>query len=561
MLVPTLLAAILLQDPDSWRQAKLNLDKARSTQDMLPADRSSAVKRAAQARYPAVDREAAEAVYAMLESEIARRGDERNVSADVLDACLEVFKTLNHPDATEYLIKKAREGGSWRTRVYVLMGLANHPGSSVTPALMGLVYSSNGKSKPRPQSEPHVAIAALDALADRKDPLALDVFHQALIEKDFPWEARLAALRGIARLGDGSSIDRLIDALKVIPNEQGRLKTTLIEVLQQMTGLSLQTGDGEAWKSEWASKSRGESHAKGGGTQVAPPVRPTDFFGLKTKSTKIVFVLDLSGSMTQKASDLPAPPAPKGSPKAPPPAGPDIESGGGKPGAKPIKNPDPLDPSRDMDGNEKAAYERAKSLYEAWMARTVDTRIDLLKKQFIKTLYSLDHRVYFGVIFYSTEVKNWRPQMAAATWVNKVEAILEIEKVQASGATNTGDALLEHALKMISAPTPKGKYDGPAVVQPGGNHVEVVSGPDTIFLLTDGEPNAGRYASPQAGATKSNIMNELRKIAAIRKVTIHAVCIGDAAGAGTTDAVDPAWLRSIADLTGGSFIHVTGRGR
>jgi uncharacterized spore protein YtfJ len=552
---------LALQDQGAWREAKIGLDKVRSSPDTPPVERAAAVKAAANARFPEVDREAAESVYAVLEAEIARRGDERNVSADVLDACLDVFRKLNHEEATKFLIKKAKEGPNWRVRYYVILGLANHPGGAVTPALMELVY--NGK---KPQSEPHLATASVDALAERKDPIALDIFHRALIEKDFPWEARLGALRGIARLGDKSSIDVLIDALKVIPNEQGRLKSTLIEVLQQMTGLSLATGDWEAWKSAWSGKAT-EAKGKGGGTQVSAPVRPVDFFGLKSKSTKIVFVLDLSGSMTQKASDLPEPKNPKNAPPAKPPEGPEISSGGGKTGAKPVKNPDPLDPARDLDSNEQAAMQQAKSIYDSWMAKSCTTRIELLKKQVIKTLYGLDHRVWFGMVYYSTDVKDWKNQLIAGTWVNKVEAMRSIEGLQAAGATNTGDALLDHALKMVSTPTPKGKYDGPPVAQPGGNHVEVISGPDTIYLLTDGEPNAGRYAAGGAPAdlathTKNAIMNELRKIVALRKVTIHTICIGDpGAGPNAMDAVDPTWLKSIADLTGGSFVHVSGRGR
>jgi hypothetical protein len=269
--------------------------------------------------------------------------------------------------------------------------------------------------------------------------------------------------------------------------------------------------------------------------------------------------------MTQKASDLPEPKPKNGTPSKPPADAPSIESGGGKSGAKPVKNPDPLDPSRDLDGNEQAAMTQAKSIFDAWMAKTCETRIELLKKQVIKTVYGLDHRVWFGMIYYSTEVKDWKSQLVAGTWVNKVEAMRSVEGLQASGATNTGDALLEHALKMVSTPTPKGRYDGPAVAQPGGNHVEVISGPDTIYLLTDGEPNAGRYAAgapanDPAGHTKNAIMNELRKIAAIRKVTIHTICVGDP-GATAMDAVDPNWLKSIADLTGGSFMHVTNRRR
>jgi hypothetical protein len=98
-------------------------------------------------------------------------------------------------------------------------------------------------------------------------------------------------------------------------------------------------------------------------------------------------------------------------------------------------------------------------------------------------------------------------------------------------------------------------------------HVQVVRGSDTIIAMTDGEPNAGKYApsglptnpADWHNRTKAAILNELQKLIPIRKVVIHTICIGDVNAALSELGVDPSFMRRMAGMSGGEFRHLTGR--
>ncbi len=62
---------------------------------------------------------------------------------------------------------------------------------------------------------------------------------------------------------------------------------------------------------------------------------------------------------------------------------------------------------------------------------------------------------------------------------------------------------------------------------------------ETIFLLSDGAPNAGRITAP------TDIMAEVRRRNQLRRATIHCVSIGD----------DSSLLRSIAAANGGDYVR------
>ena len=72
-----------------------------------------------------------------------------------------------------------------------------------------------------------------------------------------------------------------------------------------------------------------------------------------------------------------------------------------------------------------------------------------------------------------------------------------------------------------------------------------------MFLMTDGKPNTGRIN------TTDDILAELKKVNRLRKVTVHTICVGDVPpGGATLDSVDPVFLKKIADLSSGEFVHI-----
>ncbi len=277
-----------------------------------------------------------------------------------------------------------------------------------------------------------------------------------------------------------------------------------------------------------------------------------------TRSTRIVFVLDKSGSMSEQASEPPEK-------SEPPKAGEDKPVIGTGPDPK-VKNPDPLDPKRDLPTDELMAQKQAQAIWDKWKGTKPTNRIELLKKEFIRTLYFLDHRVWFTTIWYDSTVQVWSQDLVQATWVNKVAAMTHTEKVQPNGMTNLGDALIENALRMVSTGGPKDVGPG-ARIDSKRPAVELIRGPDTIYLMTDGEPNAGKYApaglptnvQDHHNKTKASIINELQKILPVRKTLIHTITIGDQGDPTKGTGVDPSFMKRIADMAGGLARHLTGR--
>src|SRR5207253_2259262 len=168
-------------------------------------------------------------------------------------------------------------------------------------------------------------------------------------------EVKWAALLGLEKKADESAIEPLIENLARCKVEEGRLKDLYIRILRKLLPSELDTDDANAWKSAWQAKKAGTESAPG--TTLADM---TQFYGLKTRSTRLVFVLDKTGSMSDAASE-PDRPLYKLATEA---SGLD-------------KDPAP----------ERAAREECAKVVKRWAALTPKTRIEVAKKELINTLY------------------------------------------------------------------------------------------------------------------------------------------------------------------------------
>jgi hypothetical protein len=65
-------------------------------------------------------------------------------------------------------------------------------------------------------------------------------------------------------------------------------------------------------------------------------------------------------------------------------------------------------------------------------------------------------------------------------------------------------------------------------------------GPDTIYLLSDGNPNRGRIT------TLSDLLRKVTRWNLLSRVVIHTIRIGEAAGS--------SFLESLAKATGGRYV-------
>jgi hypothetical protein len=346
------------------------------------------------------------------------------------------------------------------------------------------------------------------------------------------WEVRIGALQAVRADRHSSQLDSLLQALDVSGMADGRLKVDLIQALGGIIGVKdPKTDDPNWWKGAIAERRAGKRPGEGGGTTVTP----TEFFGLKTKSTRIVFVLDRTGSMDFKCTaDIPKR-------QDPPRKGPDIATGEEK-----------IPPAEELP------KKKAADIKKKWDDKKIEKRMDALKREFINTIYYLDPRVFFGVVFYEANPHNWKPALLQANWANKFDCIYEVDRLSSSGGTNIWDGI-ENAYRFVSEPK------RPEVIQfnKSGNYVTTVNGADTFFVMTDGNHNNGRFSintPPYGDFDERAFLAEFKKINMVRKVVVNTIILGDT----TQDAEnqDPikqkslSLFRTIAEVSGGSFVHL-----
>ena len=94
-----------------------------------------------------------------------------------------------------------------------------------------------------------------------------------------------------------------------------------------------------------------------------------------------------------------------------------------------------------------------------------------------------------------------------------------------------------------------------------------VGGADTIWLLTDGAPTYGKFVDliPQQRGKKRILipnfkkqiaLNWLKDILALKPVKIHTIAVGNPGSIPGQDTVDTDLLQRIAQMSGGTFVHV-----
>ena len=300
---------------------------------------------------------------------------------------------LRSPEAVEALLaggekrllRAKRSGRVWLgvLRAY----LATEP-AAVTSRMLEIVGS---------RLPPSGRILALNWISRFKPAGGLDATLAALSAKEDA--VRRSAVFTLRILDDPACVEPMIRA---IAKARGLFSDELDAALYYFTG---QTFDGEGslwrqwweqqgetWETEHATERHGDRPPRGGGS--------TSFYGVETKSKRIVFVLDRSGSMQKKAL------------------------------------PDRSKPRGPITG-EGADGENAHI--------KGDTKIEVAKSQLVFSIRNLATDVHFAIVFYSNEIEVWQaaPKMVQATPENKARAIKWIEDIEAVGSTRTFDALLE----------------------------------------------------------------------------------------------------------------------
>jgi HEAT repeat protein len=142
---------------------------------------------------------------------------------------------------------------------------------------------------------PGTAIPALEALGETCALDGLPVFEKALLAKG--WPVRVAAIRGLLKLRRKESIDLLVDRMD---KEEGRMVAEISNALKALTGKPFGIGAGQ-WREWWTVNRDGFALPPAALARETSRQGLTTYHGVPVFSVRIVFVTDISASMSETA--------------------------------------------------------------------------------------------------------------------------------------------------------------------------------------------------------------------------------------------------------------------
>ena len=152
------------------------------------------------------------------------------------------------------------------------------------------------------------------------------------------------------------------------------------------------------------------------------------------------------------------------------------------------------------------------------------TKLGKAKKELMPSIRGLSEDSYFTIIVFENRVKKWRKKLVQATNANKNLAIAYLEKLHSGGGTNISDAL-EATFELAGA---------------GATDANAELGVETIFLLSDGSPTAGKITNKNQIVTKTAEWNSAKRI------KLHTIGLGE--------DCDKDFMKKLATENNGKFI-------
>jgi HEAT repeat protein len=208
----------------------------------------------------------------------------RDKLPEVRGAALEAVAERKEKSSETILQREAQRSDEELAAPAILL-LAGYPTDSTKALLLKLV----GNAKPG------ILIPALEALGEMDVPEGLAAFEKALKARD--WPVRVTAVRALGRVKRKESIDLLVERLD---KEEGRMLSELVDVLRALTGKPFGYAPGQ-WKEWWTLNRETFDFAKAAADVAAAQGQGpggTTYHGVPILSKRVVFILDMSGSMS-----------------------------------------------------------------------------------------------------------------------------------------------------------------------------------------------------------------------------------------------------------------------
>jgi hypothetical protein len=327
-----------------------------------------------------------------------------------------------------------------RAEAYELLG---HVATDWATEMLTAAVSLATNTEP----DPRALVCAVDGLAGR-DPAKVGPPLAARME-DVRWLVRAAVVAALERTPSKEGIDAIV---KRMVKEDGRLKDDCCRALKALTGADI-AANPELWRvwweqnrEKWTGKppaddpTKAPDPMKNVGKAPSEGDRKTGFFGIQIESKRVVFVIDISGSMNSKM-------------------------GGSGPDAK-------------------------------------TSRAQLAKEELKRVVAALEDGSLYNIVFFSGGVRIWKPEMQKAESKTRGEALQFIDGVEVIGGTNTYDALeaafalgdLGKGKKRESDPTGDARVDTIMFLSDGKPSVGKVTDPDLIRAAVKDWNKARRIA-------------------------------------------------------------------
>lgn len=383
------------------------------------------------------------------------------------------------------LVSAARTDPLPRLRAAAVDALALHGGDEARAALREVLAGDK---------DPLVRVRALGALFAW--PLAAVKGELVGALQDPAWNVRALAVAACAR---GDLLEAVGPLIEALARETGRLRKDIDDALFRLTKTQF-LGDVALWRSFFESNrerlaKEAEERAKAGaydrplgppsswereggagGEEKARKDETSAFYGIPTVSRRILYLIDISQSMETAAEAQPA-----------------ARTGG-------------------------------KTKYPAPATRN---KIDIARWQLHRAVEDLPEDAAFNIIVYSESYRVWQEAMSPAKAAQKKKAHKFIDDLKQNGVTNICDPL-DKAFEIagwVPAGSPAARGEPAA---------------DTLYLLSDGDPNRGRIAD------LARLLDDIAARNPPGGIVIHTVGIGEAAGS--------SFLRDLADRNGGRYV-------
>lgn len=236
-------------------------------------------------------------------------------------------------------------------------------------------------------TDDRLRVLVIESVAEQEDRDALDALLGSGLY-DERWEIRTATIRALRKVRSTQSIPEL---LALLESETGRLQGEVEQTLHSLTGQRFHRNV-VLWRRWWEKNREGfEPVAVGPLMEAVAAEHEPAFYGIRVVSDRVLFVIDVSGSMgfALDASETPGHPN----------------------------------------------YRRQPGEGEA-------SRYDVVRREFLRALAGVRDEGRFNVVFYADRAMVWSPRMAVMSGRSRVSIQKFVQERGApEGATNVFAAL------------------------------------------------------------------------------------------------------------------------